>query len=194
MRDNTDLTPTPEQTAGPYFHLGCTATHSVSCIAGEDGKGHRVRLICRVLDGDGLPVNDAMIEIWQADSQGRYNHRAEPGGENGDPGCSGFGRLATNADGACVFETIKPGPVPGNGGTMQAPHFNVSVFARGILKRLVTRIYFADEPTNREDPILALVPEERRPTLMAHRDRRNPTDWHFDVRLCGRDETVFFDV
>ena len=194
MRDNADLNPTPEQTAGPYFHLGCTATHSVSCIAGPDAKGHRVRLICRVLDGDGLPVDDAMIEIWQADSEGRYNYRGDPVAEKRDPGCSGFGRLATDVNGICVFETIKPGRVLANGGTMQAPHFNVSVFARGILKRLVTRIYFADEPANCEDPILALVPEERRATLMAYSHSRNPADWHFDVRLCGRDETVFFDV
>lgn len=194
MRDSTDLTPTPSQTVGPYFHLGCTTTHSVACIAGPDAKGERVRLICRVVDGDGTPVDDAMIEIWQADADGRYNHPADSRAQGRDPACKGFGRLATDAGGICVFDTIKPGRAAGNSGTLQAPHFNVSVFARGVLQRLATRIYFADDPANNIDPILALVPEERRSTLMALSDPRHPGAWHFDVRLCGKDETVFFDV
>ena len=194
MRDSTDFTPTPAQTAGPFFHLGCTTTHSVACIASPDAKGERIRLICRVLDGDSAPMDDAMIEIWQADSEGRYNHPADSRAENTDPACGGFGRLATNADGICIFDTIKPGRAAGNGGTLQAPHFNVSVFARGVLKRLATRIYFAGDPANDEDPILALVPEDRRSTLMALSVSSQPGDWHFDLRLCGKDETVFFDV
>jgi protocatechuate 3,4-dioxygenase alpha subunit len=194
LRDSTDLIPTPAQTAGPYFHLGCTTTHSVACIAGPDAKGDRVRLICGVLDGKGAALDDAMIEIWQADSDGTYNHPADAHASARDPACNGFGRLATDAAGICIFDTIKPGRVAGNGGTLQAPHFNVSVFARGVLKRLATRIYFAGNPANGEDPILALVPEERRSTLMAVSDPRHPADWHFDVRLCGKDETVFFDV
>jgi len=194
LRDSTDLTPTPSQTVGPYFHLGCTTTHSVACIAGPEAKGERIRLICRVLDGDGAAVDDAMIEIWQADSEGRYNHPADSRAKGRDPACNGFGRLATDAAGTCVFSTIKPGRAPGNNDTLQAPHFNVSVFARGVLKRLATRIYFANDPANNMDPILALVPEERRSTLMAFSDPHRPGDWHFDVRLCGKDETVFFDV
>ena len=189
-----DLTPTPAQTAGPYFHLGCTRAHSVSCIAGPDARGERVRLLCRVLDGDGIPVDDAMVEIWQADSEGRYHHPGDLRAKSVDPACHGFGRLATNAEGICVFDTIKPGRVPGNNGTLQAPHFNVSVLGRGILNRLATRIYIADDPSNGEDPILALVPVERRSTLMARSDSRNPGEWHFEVRLSGEDETVFFDV
>ena len=189
-----DLTPTPSQTVGPYFHLGCTDTHAVSCIAGSNAKGERVRLICQVLDGDGMPVDDAMIEIWQADSEGRYNH---PMGENAidsDPDCTGFGRLATDDNGVCIFETIRPGRVPADAGKLQAPHLDVSIFARGILKRLVTRIYFADEPANQECPVLNLVPQERRSTLMARPDPHNPGDWHFAIHLCAKDETVFFDV
>lgn len=193
MRDSLDLTPTPAQTAGPFFHLGCTTSHSISCIAGPDAKGQRVRLICRVLDGEGIPLDDAMIEIWQADSQGRYNDPADSRAGDRDPACGGFGRLATDRNGLCVFETIKPGRVPGNG-SVQAPHYNVSVFARGVLKRLATRIYFADDPANDDDPILALVPEGRHSTLMAHSDFTNPGEWRFDIRLCGQDETVFFDV
>jgi protocatechuate 3,4-dioxygenase, alpha subunit len=189
-----DLIPTPSQTVGPYYHLGCTNDHSVSRIAGPEAVGQPVRLICRVLDGDGLPVDDAMIEIWQADAEGNYNQTAVGQGKGADPNCAGFGRMATDANGTCLFETIKPGRVPANGGTLQAPHFNVSVFARGVLKRLATRIYFAGETANDECPILTLVPKERRATLLARPDPRAVGDWHFDVHLCGEDETVFFDV
>lgn len=190
----TDLTPTPSQTAGPYFHLGCTERHAVSRIAGSNAQGERVRLICLVLDGNGKPVDDAMIEIWQADSEGRYNHPMGENANDNDPHCTGFGRLAVDANGVCIFETIKPGRVPADAGQLQAPHLNVSVFARGVLKQLVTRIYFADEPANQECSILSLVPPERRSTLMARPDTQNPGDWHFAIHLCGKDETVFFDV
>ncbi len=190
----SDLTPTPSQTVGPYFHLGCIDTHAVSCIAGSKAKGERVRLICQVIDGDGLPVDDAMIEIWQADSEGRYNHPMDENANGTDPHCTGFGRLATDANGFCIFETIKPGRVPAEAGRLQAPHLNVSVFARGILKQLVTRVYFADELANQECPVLNLVPWERRATLMARPDIQKPGDWYFAIYLCGKDETVFFDV
>jgi protocatechuate 3,4-dioxygenase alpha subunit len=189
-----DKVPTPSQTVGPYFHLGCTATHSVICIAGQDAKGERVHLICRVFDGEGVPVNDAMIEIWQADSEGRYNHPADADSEKRDPDCSGFGRMATDSEGACTFDTIKPGRVSADDGRLQAPHLNVSVFARGLLQRLASRIYFDGDPANGECPILALVPEERRSTLLAHPDSAHPGRWHFDIHLCGSGETVFFDV
>ena len=189
-----DLTPTASQTVGPFFHLGCTETHSVRRLAGPDAKGERVRLTCRVFDGEGVPIPDAMIEIWQADSQGRYNHPADPRASGRDPHCSGYGRLATDKDGQCLFETIKPGRVPGDGGALQAPHLNISVFARGVLKRLATRIYFEGDPANVECPVLALVPEERRGTLMAQPDAHSPGNWRFDIHLCGAHETVFFDV
>lgn len=189
-----DLTPTPSQTVGPYFHLGCIDTHAVNCIAGTNAKGERVRLICRVIDGDGLPVDDAMIEIWQADSEGEYNRLSGQDTNGADPHCTGFGRLATDANGFCIFETIKPGRVRADAGELQAPHLNVSVFARGVLKQLVTRVYFADEAANQECPILNLVPQERRSTLMARPDIHNPPDWYFAIHLCGKDETVFFDV
>jgi protocatechuate 3,4-dioxygenase alpha subunit len=188
-----DQAPSPSQTIGPYFHLGCIYTRSLSCLAGPRAKGERMRLICRVLDGDGIPVNDSMIEIWQADSEGKYNHPADPR-PGGDPDCSGFGRLATDKDGTCVFETIKPGRVPGNDDTLQAPHLNVSVFARGVLNRLATRAYFDGDTANPEDSVLALVPEGRRSTLMACSDSAIATDWRFDIHLCGEHETVFFDV
>jgi len=190
-----DLVPTPSQTAGPYFHLGLTRTRSVSCIAGPNTKGERLRILCRVLDGNGDPVPDAMIEVWQANAEGKYKHPDDPQDKTEDSEFSGFGRMETDKNGTCIFETIKPGRVPANDdSTMQASHLNVSIFGRGILKRLSTRIYFAGDSTNDLDPILALVPDERRYTLFAQPDPQGNGDWLFDLHLCGRDETVFFDV
>jgi protocatechuate 3,4-dioxygenase, alpha subunit len=187
-----DLTPTPSQTVGPYFHLGCTDPHSISRVVTPNGNGQHIRLFCRVLDGDGVPIDDSMIELWQADSEGKYSHSIAPGNQP-DPNFNGFGRLATDANGECVFETIKPGRVPARNG-LQAPHINLSVFARGVMQRLATRVYFADDPANTQCPVLALVPEQRRATLMAHQSPHDSGDWYYVIRLCGKDETVFFDV
>jgi len=186
--------PTPSATVGPYLHIGMTNTHSRPRIAPEGAKGERLFLKCRVLDLNAAPVNDAMIEIWQADSQGKYNHPDDPQSQSPDPGFYGFGRSATDENGYCEFETVKPGRVPGPDGALQAPHLNIAVYARGILLQLYTRIYFAGEPTNRQDPVLALVPAERRETLMAHPDSSRSGGWSFDIRLRGENETVFFDV
>ncbi len=187
--------PIPSQTVGPYFHLGLTRTRSVGSLVTPETKGERIRLVCRVFDGDGLPVPDAMLEIWQANAEGRYNHPEDQQSDKKiDPSFHGFGRLAMDDAGTCAFTTIKPGQVPGNNGTLQTSHINVSVFARGILKRLATRIYFAEDPAILRDPVLALVPAERRHTLLAQRDNSRPEEWHFDIRLCGEPETVFFDI
>jgi protocatechuate 3,4-dioxygenase, alpha subunit len=186
-----ELKPTPSQTAGPYLHLGCTENHSVPCIADPKAKGEHLALICRVIDGEGNSVSDAMVEIWQADADGRYKSLEE--GSASDPHCGGFGRMPTDERGECRFETIRPGRVR-DGHGMQAPHLNVSVFARGILNRLATRVYFEGDPANDECPILAIVPQQRRQTLLAHPDPRQPGIWCFDIRLSGGDETVFFDV
>jgi protocatechuate 3,4-dioxygenase, alpha subunit len=192
---NMNLIPTPSQTVGPFFHLNLTADkHCVRCIAGPAAKGERVWLACHVLDGDGQPVNDAMIEIWQADAEGRYNSPEDPNGRAADPACRGFGRLATGEDGSCEFETIRPGRVPGPDNIFQAPHLAVAIFARGMLKQLYTRIHFAGDPANQEDPVLALVPQERRETLMAQPDPTRANGWRFEIRLQGEQETVFFDV
>jgi protocatechuate 3,4-dioxygenase alpha subunit len=188
-----DLVPTPSQTVGPFFHLGFTETFDGK-LAPLDTRGDRVRMIVRVFDGDGVPVPDAMIELWQADAEGKYHHPGDPHTQSPDPAFRGFGRMATSEDGSCVFETIKPGRVPGVRDTLQAPHLNVSVFARGILKRLATRIYFSGDPANSEDAVLGLVPENRRNTLMAQPDTEHPGTWQFDAYLCGEHETVFFDV
>jgi protocatechuate 3,4-dioxygenase alpha subunit len=189
-----DHVPTPSQTVGPFFHFSLTtAEHCIGCIAGPLTPGERVWLQCRVLDGENVPVPDAMIEIWQADAEGRYYSEADS--QNAvDPAWRGFGRMATGEDGICKFETIKPGRVPWPGSGLQSPHLKVAIFARGMLKQLFTRIYFANDPANQEDPVLQRVPQERRETLMAHMDAERPGHWRFDVHLQGELETVFFDV
>jgi protocatechuate 3,4-dioxygenase alpha subunit len=190
-----DLVPTPSQTVGPFFHFCLTHDKScVRCIAGPQAKGERVHLTVRVLDGNGEEVPDAMIEIWQANSDGKYNHPDDQQQKPVDPGFLGFGRMGTGEKGNCEFETIKPGRVPGPESIPQAPHLNLAIFGRGMLKQLYTRIYFEGDPANQEDPILALVPLDRRETLMAHPDTARPGGWRFDLRLQGEGETVFFDV
>lgn len=173
---------TTSQTVGPYLHIGLTWLITEKLAPGSV-PGKRVTIAGRVLDGDGKPVNDALVEIWQADSHGKY------GGKR----FRGFGRSATDDEGAFRFHTIKPGRVPGPGGTLQAPHILVSVFMRGQLKQLVSRIYFPDEPSNAEDPVLALVPAGRRGTLVAKKVRGKPGTLEWNLILQGRDETVFFD-
>ncbi len=193
MNPDTNLVPTPSQTVGPFFRIELTTNeHCVRCVAGPQAKGERVWIMFRVLDGDGAPVNDAMLEIWQADSNGKYNHPDDSQPKLLDPGWIGFGRLSTGEDGSCVLETIKPGRVPN--GTLQAPHLTLAVFARGMLKQLYTRLYFAGDAANDKDPVRQLIPSERRDTLMARPDPARPGYWLFDLILQGDRETVFFDV
>jgi protocatechuate 3,4-dioxygenase, alpha subunit len=188
-----DLVPTASQTVGPFFRIELTSEgHCVTRMAGPKTAGERAWITFRVLDGDGAPVNDAMLEIWQADSRGKYYHPDDPRPGTSDEGWVGFGRLQTADDGSCVLETIKPGPVRYN--TVQAPHLTVAVYARGLLKQHHTRVYFAGDAANEADPILALVPAERRGTLMAKPDPARPGHWQFDVWLQGEQETVFLDV
>jgi protocatechuate 3,4-dioxygenase alpha subunit len=146
-----------------------------------------------VLDGDGVPVTDALIELWQANAAGRYDHPED--GRDEVPlegGFRGFGRCSTDGDGRFAFVTVKPGAVPGADGAMQAPHINVSVLARGVLKRIATRIYFPDEAdANAADPVLSSVDRDRRDSLVAMREGNV---LRFDIRLQGERETVFFDV
>jgi protocatechuate 3,4-dioxygenase, alpha subunit len=189
-----DFVPIPSQTAGPFFHLGCTEHHSVGNLTTSQTAGERISLICRVIDGDGMLVNDAMLELWQANAAGKYFHSEDTQPKPLDPAFTGFGRLATDQDGVCRFETIKPGRVAGNDSRLQAPHINVSVFSRGLLNRLATRIYFDGDAANAEDPVLALVPVERRNSLMAKPDPSRAGEWRIDIHLCGEHETVFFDV
>ncbi len=190
---------TPSQTVGPYFAIALTpgdydwVPTVGNNLVTPDATGEPIRIEGRVLDGDGKPLNDAMIEIWQADAAGRYAHPADARA-NPNAAFKGFGRAGTDEGGSYSFETVKPGAVAGPNGP-QAPHIGVAVFARGMLRQCYTRLYFSDEKANAGDPVLALVPRERRATLVAQRqDGGGHAVYRFDIRLQGDDETVFFDV
>jgi protocatechuate 3,4-dioxygenase, alpha subunit len=187
---------TSSQTVGPFFApalLREDARRNV--LTQPETAGERIRIAGRVLDGDGVPVPDALVEIWQANAHGRYYHAADQGPAPLDPSFCGFGRSGTAEDGSYWFETVKPGPVPCAGERLQAPHICVTVFARGLLNHLVTRLYFEDEPTNAGDPVLQCVPADRRATLLA---RREPGDtavvYRLDIVLQGAGETAFFNL
>lgn len=190
MGDDVNFYATGNQTVGPYLHIGLNWLVTPK-IAGPRVSGERVTIQGRLLDGDGKGVNDGMIEIWQANSHGKYAHPEDKQKKPLERGFRGFGRVPTDAKGGFRFSTIKPGRVPGPGGKLQAPHLVVSVFMRGLLKHLATRVYFPDEPDNIEDPVLNLVPAARRPTLVARRKAKGLLEWN--VRLQGKGETVFFD-
>jgi protocatechuate 3,4-dioxygenase alpha subunit len=187
------LQATTSQTIGPFFEIGLHWL--VQNSLAEDGvAGERVRIEGRVLDGDGVPVPDAFLEIWQANAHGKYAHPEDSQPKPIDPKFMGYGRIPTNREGIFRFTTIKPGPVPGPDGNEQAPHLLVSVFMRGLLRRLVTRVYFPDEPLNAADYILKLVEPERRSTLIAKRISGHPGALEWNVILQGSNETVFFDL
>ena len=181
---------TGNQTVGPYLHIGLNWLVTPN-IAKKGVRGERVTIQGRLLDGDGIGVADGMIEIWQANSRGKYAHPEDKQKKPMERAFRGFGRVPTDSKGAFRFTTIKPGSVPGPGGKLQAPHLVVAVFMRGLLKHLVTRIYFPDESGNTQDPILRLVPSARQSTLIARRKARGVLEW--DIVLQGKGETVFFD-
>jgi protocatechuate 3,4-dioxygenase alpha subunit len=200
---------TPSQTVGPFFAYGLTPdgrnqwrptdVYTWKETVGDnlvtpDVTGERIRVEGRIFDGDGVGINDAMLEIWQADAQGRYAHprdtRALPNAT-----FKGFGRSATSKDGTFSFDTIKPGAVPGPNGKAQAPHIVVCIYSRGMLRQVYTRLYFDDEAVNASDAILALVPADRRDTLIAKKSVKNGQPvYTFDIHMQGDKETVFFEV
>lgn len=182
---------TPSQTLGPFFDFGLIIPDG-DVVATSQSAGRHVVIEGTLRDGNGDPVADALVEVWQANAAGKYRHDADRQDRPLDPAFDGFGRVATSDRGAFAFKTVVPGRVPGPDGTQQAPHLAVGVLARGVLTRLVTRLYFEDEPSNAEDAVLALVPAERRSTLIAK--RVEPDRYRFDITLQGRGETVFFDV
>jgi protocatechuate 3,4-dioxygenase, alpha subunit len=184
------------QTIGPFFHDGMLRDDAqCHSLVAPETQGFRIRLEGYVYDGDGLGVPDAMIEIWQANHHGRYNHPADQRTAPLDPTFSGYGRCGSDASGFYWFETIKPGRVLFDDRRMQAPHICVAVFARGLLNHLMTRIYFADEPANGEDPVLGYVLAERQTTLLAQRQSSDGAiAYRFDIVLQGAGETVFFNV
>ena len=185
------LPQTPSQTVGPFFKPALIHPGQESLVTAST-RGERVAIEGRVLDGDAAAVSDAMIELWQANADGCYDHPEDLQERAHHPDFHGFGRAATDERGRFRFHTIKPGPVAGPGPALQAPHINVSIFARGLLKRLVTRIYFPDEPLNASDAVLNAIAPARRSTLVAQVER--PGVLRFDIVLQGEHETVFFDV
>jgi protocatechuate 3,4-dioxygenase alpha subunit len=189
---------TPSQTVGPFFSFALTpeqygygfASIADGTLVDAETPGQRIRIEGRVFDGKGEVIPDAMIEIWQADGQGRYAHPADPRGSN--LGFKGFGRMGTGTDAKArfIFDTIKPGSIDGQ----QAPHVNVIVFMRGLPAHVFTRLYFSDEAAaNARDPVLATVPADRRQTLIATRDDDGAV-YRVDIHMQGPNETVFFDA
>jgi protocatechuate 3,4-dioxygenase alpha subunit len=199
------LKETPSQTAGPYVHIGLAPGAAGFDIyerelgwdiAGPNAKGQRIRVEGLVIDGTGSPIKDVMLEAWQANAEGHYAH--PEGGGPVEDGFRGWGRVITDfATGEWGFDTVKPGPVPGRRGTVQAPHISLWIVARGINLGLHTRLYFEDEgAANAADPVLNGIEwEKRRPTLIARRaDRDGQIVYRFDIKIQGDDETVFFEI
>jgi len=186
---------TPSQTVGPFYAIGLTRK-PMNVMTTDAIQGQRIRIEGQVFDGDGVAIPDVMVEIWQANAYGRYNHPDDMQEKPLDATFTGWGRSGTDEKCFYSFETIKPGPVPGSDDSVQAPHVNVVVFARGMLVHAFTRIYFADEKMNDGDPVLRSVKNKaRRATLIAQRGERDgKTVYRFDIRLQGGNETVFFDM
>ncbi|MBW8770972.1 MAG: protocatechuate 3,4-dioxygenase subunit alpha [Gemmatimonadetes bacterium] len=194
----THLTLTASQTVGPFFH-DCLMRTDAACdvLATDSTEGTHIRIAGRVIDGDRAGVPDAVLEVWQANRHGRYNHPSDERDLPLDPAFTGYGRIATQSDGQFCFTTIKPGAVPFDRRRLQAPHISVAVLGRGLLNHLYTRIYFDDEPLTASDPILQRVPTERRPTLIARRasdQAGRDLVYKLDIVLQGAGETVFFEI
>lgn len=179
---------TGSQTVGPFFRIGMAPLFCEE-MAPAGVAGERVTIHGRVLDGDGKAIPDATMEIWQADAQGKYADSDEV-----KSGFTGFGRVPTNEKGEFRFTTIKPGVMRRPGCSEQAPHLVVTLFMRGLLRHLRTRIYFAGEAGNESDGILQLVPAERRQTLIARRDAASEVAFEWNIHMQGENETVFFEV
>ncbi|UCG25257.1 MAG: protocatechuate 3,4-dioxygenase subunit alpha [Chloroflexota bacterium] len=183
------LEQTASQTIGPYLCIGLIHGDAQNVLVNDATTGERITITGVVSDGNGDPITDAMVEIWQADANGIYNHPADPLHEEADAHFRGFGRAENPRVGVYEFKTIKPGGRDG-----QAPYINVHVFARGILIHAMTRIYFADEPANDGDPVLRSIDADRRRTLIASREESgDQVVYRFDIRMQGENETVFFN-
>lgn len=202
-----DLHETPSQTGGPYVHIGLLPKQAGievfennfdHDLVKNNPHGERIRLEGQVFDGLGIPLRDVLVEIWQADSNGVYASDADFQNKNVDENFHGWGRVGADfATGVWAFNTIKPGTVPGRKGSIQAPHINLIIFARGINMGLNTRVYFEDEAeANAKDPVLNGIEWAiRRQTLIAKREERDgEIIYRFDIRIQGEDETVFFDI
>ncbi|HKV25850.1 MAG TPA: protocatechuate 3,4-dioxygenase subunit alpha [Candidatus Acidoferrum sp.] len=184
---------TASQTVGPFFKIGFSWLYREN-LAATEVAGERFEISGRVLDGDGKPVPDGIIEIWQANSHGKYAHPDDAQDKPVEKGFSGFGRVPTDEDGRFRFSTIKPGRVPGPNGSLQAPHLEITLFTRGLLRRLITRMYFPDDAGNAEDLALKLVEPARRGTLIAKTIEGQPGKLEWNIRMQGEGETVFFEL
>ncbi len=177
------------QTVGPFFRIGLIYGQAQNNLVNEKTLGERITLTGAVLDGDGQPIPDALLEIWQPDARGMFNDPLDPLHDQADPHFRGFGRAESRNGGKYEFRTIKPG-----GRNGMPPYINVHVFARGMLVHAMTRIYFSDGPDNDRDPVLNAVEDERRHTLIAAREETDgPPVYQFDIRMQGESETVFFN-
>ncbi|MDE0031725.1 MAG: protocatechuate 3,4-dioxygenase subunit alpha [Deltaproteobacteria bacterium] len=187
---------TPSQTVGPFHRIMVPWEGGAELVPPDDP--HAIRIEGRILDGAGQPVDDSVVEVWQANVHGRYAHAEDTREVPLVEGFDGFGRAIADGHGRFTIVTVKPGCVPGPGDTVQAPHICLLVFARGLLKQLVTRVYFADEAAaNEQDPMLLSIKESgRRDTLLAVRREGGggPPVYEFDIHLQGSRETVFFDL
>jgi protocatechuate 3,4-dioxygenase alpha subunit len=179
------LGPTPSQTVGPFLSIGLEWADGPDAVV--EGAPGAIVVSGIMTDGAGDPVPDGIVETWQADPDGRFPHPDDPRGASTYPGFRNFARALTDPQGRFSFRTLVPGPVDG-----QAPHIAVTVFARGLLKHLVTRLYFPDQPGNADDPALSSLPERGRELVVAVPD--GPYRYRFDIRLQGEDETPFFEV
>jgi protocatechuate 3,4-dioxygenase, alpha subunit len=186
---NTTMKQSASQTVGPFFRIGLIYSQAQSNLVNENTSGERITLTGVVFDGDGQPIPDAVIEIWQPDSNGIFNHSLDSLQQQVDPYFRGFGRAENRNAGKYEFKTIKPGGRDG-----MPPYINVHVFARGMLIHAMTRIYFPDESANADDPVLSSVEPERQHTLIATREQSaGLLVYRFDIRMQGEDETVFFN-
>jgi protocatechuate 3,4-dioxygenase alpha subunit len=181
------------QTVGPFFRIGLERLFNQD-LAGEGVRGQRIRVEGRLLDGTGVPIPDAVVEIWQANAEGKYAHPADTQDKPLEQGFRGFGRIPTDDEGYFRFSTIRPGTVPGDGHSMQAPHLVVRIVMRGLLRGLLTRAYFADDGDNVADPVLSEIPTHRRSTLMMVPTPEDAMHYQWTVRMQGLDETVFLEV
>ena len=196
---NPMMLQSPSQTVGPYFAQGLLRKGDqvfTNVLTSESTEGVRIRIQGSVLDADGQPIEDAMIEIWQANCHGRYNHPLDEQDKPLDPEFKGHGRTSSDRSGNYWFDTVKPGSVPGPGNTVQAPHINVILFARGMLSHAFTRIYFEDEAANSSDPVLLSIqdPAHRNTLVAAKQEENGRIIYRFDICFQGEHETAFFDA